>query len=207
MLVASRFFQGAEALSFSSPPPPAPTPAGVGGLNRTVKRCAMGKATRFTQRGIDPGFTQLEGGNPLLNTGSFGSSAQPFGRLGAYLIRRRLCGSSVVELPVYSGDLLLPQSFSVVWPLPLAPGGRGASRSEGERGRPSAPKLNPPALAFPPLSLGEGLAQQGVRASPSTPNPTTRSGRSPLPLEGGGWEGVGLSRVPEPTFQRRPHHG
>ena len=188
MLVALRFFQGALASCFSSPPPPAPTPAGVGGLNRTVKHCAVGKARRFTQRGIDPGFVNLESGNPLLDAGRSAGSPKQLVRLGAYLIRRRLCGSSFSEMPIFSDGLLSDPAPS---PLPHAPGGRGALRSSGVRGRPSAPKR------------------------------TSRPGRVPLPLKGGGWdwhssagEGVGTPGIPKLSpapssfsFNWRPHHG
>jgi hypothetical protein len=214
-----RCFAFGKALAFSfHPTPQPPTPEGQGGLNRGVKRCAVDKARRFIRQGIDPGFMNLEGGNPLREAGRVTNSAQSLVSLGAALIRRRLCGSELVGSPVHPDDLLL---IPKPWPLPLAPGGRGASRSEGERGVSVA-------IAVSPLPLGEGLAKQGVRASPSTPNPTTRPGLLPLPLdwysperEGGGrdWhsceaEGVNRLSIPSPvnstalfTFNWRPHHG
>ncbi len=160
----------ASALSFCSAPPPSPLPHRVGGAYRTVKRCAVGKARRLTRWGIDPGFINLEGGNPLRDDGKVEGSTGSLGRLGAALIRRRLCGGDMAGLQAHPDDQFLSPSLSRV---PLAPSGRGASRSEGERGVSAA-------IALPPLPLGEGLAKQGVRGRPSTPKLTAPSGLSPL---------------------------
>ncbi len=127
-------FRRAEALGFCGHPtsqrasvvigavlPRKPsTPEGQGRLDRGVKRYAVGKAGRFAQRGIDPGVTHLESGNPLREAGRVANSAQQLGCLGAYLIRRRLCGNSFSEMPILSDDLLLTPS---PLPLPLEWGG------------------------------------------------------------------------------------
>jgi hypothetical protein len=146
-----------------------PTPEGQGELKRGVKRCATGKATRpGSTTTFDLDANHLESGNPLLDTGTRANSTQLRARLGAALIRRRLCETGLAGFLVHPDDEFpTPEP----WPLPLAPGGRGASRSEGERGPPSAPQsMTPPC---PPLPLGEGLAKQGVRASPGAPNAPT----------------------------------
>ena len=129
-----------------------PTPEGQGG--RTVKHRAMCKARRLIRRGIDPGFIHLEGGNPLLDVGMGWDSPQSQNRQGAALIRRRLCGGDLLGLQIHSDDQFSTQGFGEVWPFPLAPGGRGASRSEGERGPPSMRNLIHIHWPFP-LSLGE----------------------------------------------------
>ncbi len=176
------------------PTPQPPTPEGQGGLERFVKRCAIGKASRLIRRGIDPGFTYLESGNPLLDSGEVGSSAQPHGCMGVLgqnsavddacppsLIHRRLCGGDLEELPSYSDDQFFPPSVSKVWPFPLAPGGRGASRSEGERGPPSRPELNPLILAVSPSTSGRGALQSsGVRVHMGTLSRPQREGVSQL---------------------------
>ena len=223
---AVEFFWGAEASSFCGhPTPQPPTPKGQGGSKRGVKRCATGKARRFAQRGIDPGFKYLEGGNPLLDAGRVVNSAQSLGRLGAYLIRRRLCGGGLEGLLICSDDQFLSSGFGR---LPLAPGGRGASRSEGERGPPGAPKSISHLRRFPStfgrlVQLGTrgALQSSGVRARQSAANSTRRLRLSPLPLdwyspeqEGGGWEGVNRPSIPgfvnaisPAVHTRRPHHG
>ena len=132
----------------------------IGGAYKTVKRCAVGRARRLIQRGIDPGFIHLEGGNPLLGAGRAANSPQSRNCQGAALIRRKLCGGEWEGLQVHSGDQFLSQSVGGVWHFPLAPCGRGALHSSGVRGRPSKREL------LLPLGL------------------------LPLPLEGGGWEGV-----------------
>ena len=108
------------ALGFSVHPTPQPlTPTGVGGAYRTVKRCAIGKARRLIQRGIDPGFIHLESGNPLLDIGRSANSPQSRNCLGAALIRRRLCGGGLSGLPVHSDDQFLSQGFGPVNTFPL----------------------------------------------------------------------------------------
>ncbi len=127
------------------------------GAYGTVKRCAVGKASRLIRRGIDPGFIYMEGGNPLLEVGMVWDSSESWNRRGAALIRRRLCGGDRQGPKVQSGDQFSTQSFGR---SPLAPGGRG------------------------------------VKARPSDTKLTIPPGRVPLPLEGGGWEGVDWPSVP-----------
>ena len=111
MGVASWFFQDALASSFSSPPPPAPTPAGVGELSRTVRHCAVDKARRLIPRSIDPDSIHLESGNPLPDAEMALRSPKSRNCLGAYLICRRLCEGDIEGLPVHPDDLLLAQGF------------------------------------------------------------------------------------------------
>ena len=83
----------------------------VGGLSRTVKRCAADRARRLILRGINPGFIHLESGNPLPDAGMSLRSPKSRNCLGAYLIRQRLCEGVVEGLPVHPDDLLLAQGF------------------------------------------------------------------------------------------------
>ena len=161
-------FCWALALSFSISPTPSPYPRRGRGGNRGVKRCAVGKVSRLIPRGVDPGSMHLEGGNPLLDAGRAAGSPQFRNCQSAALIRRRLCGSDFPSQPILSDDLL---SAPTPWSFPLAPGGRGALRSSGVRGPPSAPNLTKPL------------------------------GLMPLPLEGGGWEGVNGLSIQESEFR------
>ena len=77
------------------------------GAYRAVRRCAAGKVNRCVRRGIDPGFIRLKGGTLLHDAGVSGSLTQPLGRLGAYLIRRRLCESNLKGLLAHSDDQFL----------------------------------------------------------------------------------------------------
>ena len=175
-------FCWAEALAFGfSPHPPAGKrrhrrcsaqealyPAGAGGANRSVKRCAAGKAGRFSHRGIDPGFIHPGGGNPLPDTEGFASSSHSQNCRGAYLIRRRLCEG---DSPVHSDDQFSTWSFGEVWPFPLAPGGRGVLRSNGVRGPPGAPRFTIP-LGHVPLPRRERTRLLlGVNSAPGDATP------------------------------------
>ena len=152
-----------------------PTPEGQGG--RTVKHRAMCKARRLIRRGIDPGFIHLEGGNPLLDVGMGWDSPQSQNRQGADLIRRRLCGGDLLGLQIHSDDQFSTQGFGEVWPFPLAPGGRGASRSEGEREPPSAPRSTTCSGLHPSASGRGALRSSGVRGRPGAANATVPQAR------------------------------
>ena len=144
--------------------PQPPTLEGQGGLNRSVKRCAIGKARRLIFRGIDPGSINPESGDPLLDIKRSATSPQSRNCQGAALIRRRLCGGEWEGLQVHSGNQFLPQSFDPV-------------------------NILPPGLL--PLPRHERSEQASSWALPCS---RTRLGTPLLPLEGGGWEGMsGLS--------------
>ena len=120
----------------------------------------MGKAGKYVQRGIDPGFAHFKGGNPLRDTGMVAGVSQPLGCLGAYLIcswRAAATGQGVV---VQSNGLLLTPEHS---PLPLAPCGRWAPRQQWGGGMSTA-------IAVSPLPLGERRrVSNGVRERPGRP--------------------------------------
>ncbi len=176
------------------PTPQPPTPKGQGGLNRGVKRCAVGNARRFIRRSIDPGFIYLESRNPLLDAGTCTSLAQSLDCLGAALIRRMLCGSDWKGFEVQSDDQFPTQSFSG---SPLAPGGRGASRSEGERGPPSVLRSTACPGLHPSTSGRGTLRDNRVRGRPSNASSTLHPRPWSLPLERGGWEGVNGPGIPD----------
>ena len=98
----------------------APLPLRSRKVWKNVKRCAFGKARRLIRRGIDPGSTHLEGGNPFLRAGIFGGSNQSWDHQSAALIRRRLCGGDWQGSKVHSDDQFLPQSLSGLNPSHLA---------------------------------------------------------------------------------------
>ena len=98
----------------------APLPLRGRGAWKNVKRCAIGNARRLIRRGIDPGSTHLEGGNPFLRAGTFGGSNQSWDHQSAALIRRRLCGGDWRRSKVHSDDRFLPQSLSGLSPSHLA---------------------------------------------------------------------------------------
>ena len=133
------------------------------GAYRTVKRCAIGWARRFTQRGIDPGFIHLERKNPPFEVGRLAGLDELPRRLSAYLIRRRLCTSCLEGLRAHPDGLLLAPE---PWPLTLAPGGRLVLRSGGVGGSPSAANANISTLhsgtSSPPTSINPPSSTRAV---------------------------------------------
>ena len=177
-----------------------PSPRRDRGANRTVKRYAVGKVGRFSHRDIDPGFVHLEGGDPLPETGRIAGSPQSWNRRGAALIRRRLCGGDLLELQIHSDDQFSTRSSGR---SPLPPGGKLAQlgtrvtpRSSGVWRPLSAPKFTIP-LGFLPLPRRERSEQASSWALPCS---RTRLGTAFLPLEGGGWEGMNRTSVPDDVF-------
>ncbi len=139
-----------------------------------LKSAKAGFKTRSTQAGVSrsqmSGF--LEHGVSWLHAGAridIGSRTHWL-RRGAALIRLRLCGSHVSGLPVLCDDQFSTQRFSF---LPLAPGGRGALRSSGVRGPPSALNSTKP-LGLMPLPLegevGTGTARKEGVNGPGIPS-------------------------------------
>jgi len=115
---------------------PTPYPHRGRGAWKNIKRCAVDKAILLILKGIDPSFTHLEGGNPLLDTGRLEGSTRVRNCLGAALIRRKLCEGDSLGLLIHPDDQFLTRSFGVVPVFLLASWGeRGAAkqRSEGSR--------------------------------------------------------------------------
>ena len=75
--------------------------------------CIIGKAGRLIQRGIDPGFTHLKGGNLLPEGRESVNCFQSWSCLGAALQPRRLCESSCSGLQLHSDEQFLTQSLGL----------------------------------------------------------------------------------------------
>ena len=153
------------------------TPEGQGRFNRGVKRCAIRKATRLIQWGIDPGFIHSEGRNSLPEIRRFSGASQQVVCLGAYLICRRLCGGDLSELQIHSGDQFSTQNLNValVSQLPLAPCRRGTLRNSRVRGRPSRANQHAHLGFSPPPLKGRGREEVSGSGIPEhqIPHPTS----------------------------------